>query len=258
MDLNVYRCGYEECAPLHKWGPAVRDHYIIHYIHSGKGILRVNNKEYSLSEGQGFLLLPDTLTYYEADKDLPWTYSWVGFNGLKAKEYLYRTGLSIDNPIFTYLDSEKITEYLSLMRQNANNKKGGSLKLTGFLYIFLSLLIENNPATSASGKNNIKEYHLKKALGFIQKNNPNKLTINELSQYTGLDRSYLSSLFKINLGISPQNYLIKYRMERACELLKNTNLLVSDVSRSVGYEDALSFSKIFKKVIGLSPEKYRK
>ncbi len=70
-DLNLYHCGSENCAPGHSYGPAIRDHYLIHYILDGKGFFQVNNKTYHLKNGQGFLICPDIITYYEADKENP-------------------------------------------------------------------------------------------------------------------------------------------------------------------------------------------
>ena len=61
-DLNVYRCGFEECSPWHSWGPGVRDHFIIHIVHKGQGSFTSNGKTYKLKTGQGFLICPWTIT----------------------------------------------------------------------------------------------------------------------------------------------------------------------------------------------------
>ena len=101
-DLFLCQCGIEECLPEHSFGPAVRNHYLIHFILKGKGCYIVENKKYNLTQNQGFLICPDTLTYYEADKTNPWTYIWIGFNGLKAKSYLENADLNRENLIFNY------------------------------------------------------------------------------------------------------------------------------------------------------------
>jgi mannose-6-phosphate isomerase-like protein (cupin superfamily) len=66
-DLNMYHCGTEDCAPGHDYGPAVKDHYLIHYILDGKGTFHVGEKIYQLGKGQGFLICPNVITYYQAD-----------------------------------------------------------------------------------------------------------------------------------------------------------------------------------------------
>ncbi|HJB27421.1 MAG TPA: AraC family ligand binding domain-containing protein, partial [Candidatus Blautia faecavium] len=71
LDAMIYTCGYETCAPSHSYGPIVRSGYLIHYILGGKGIYKTDGKIYSLSEGDAFLIRPNTLIYYEADKYHP-------------------------------------------------------------------------------------------------------------------------------------------------------------------------------------------
>jgi len=73
----------------------------------------------------------------------------------------------------------------------------------------------------------------------------------------GLNKNYFSTFFRENIGVTPQQYTIKYRINKACELMSNQGLTIGDISRSVGYDDTLGFSKIFKKEKGISPAKYR-
>ena len=57
----------EKCKPSYSYGPAVRDHYLIHFIIKGSGIFYVNGKSYEIKANQGFLICPDVVTYYKAD-----------------------------------------------------------------------------------------------------------------------------------------------------------------------------------------------
>jgi len=84
-----------------------------------------------------------------------------------------------------------------------------------------------------------------------------KLGAEDIASAVGLDRTYLSSLFKNAYGVPLQTFLLQYRMRRARELLRNPSLSVSDVARSVGYPDPFLFSKMFKRVCGVSPTAYR-
>lgn len=81
VEMAIFNCGMEHCAPLHSWGPAVRDHYLIHLVVGGHGFYRVGEQEYSLGPGDLFLLRPGQLAGYMASEDDPWEYCWVGFNG---------------------------------------------------------------------------------------------------------------------------------------------------------------------------------
>lgn len=255
-DINMYQCGSEACKPGHYYGPAVRDHFLIHYIHSGKGIFQVGNETYHLEKGNGFLICPNIVTYYQADMHSPWTYSWIGFHGLKAESYLKRANLTLSNPIFKYDRDDFIENCFEQMHKAANMSRGKETRLYGLLYLFLSQLIEFN-GTDVLIENR-KELYVKKVVQFIELNYPRKISVNEIARYVGLDRSYLCSVFKDYLNNTIQEYLINFRIGKSCDLLENNNLSIGDVSRSVGYDDPLLFSKIFKKIKGLSPREYRK
>lgn len=257
-DIDMYQCGEERCKPGHDYGPAVRDHFLIHYILEGEGKFYVGEKVYKLRKNQGFLICPDIVTYYQADYENPWHYIWVGFNGLKAESYLRRASITADNPVFTYDCDDYIKNCLKEMIKAENVKKGREIKLTGLLYLFLSRLIEiNGNDRIACDDEDSKELYVKKSVEYIQRNYSRKLTVSSMAKYIGIDRSYLGSLFKQYLGISPQQYIMKFRIDKACELMRNPALSIGDISRSVGYEDQLLFSKTFKKIKGISPKAFR-
>ena len=91
VSLSVYNVGFQNCDPLYQWGPGIRDHYLIHYIISGKGFYKLRNKTFSLSAGDAFLVYPNTEVLYYADETEPWEYAWVGFTGSDASMILQAT-----------------------------------------------------------------------------------------------------------------------------------------------------------------------
>ena len=93
---------------------------------------------------------------------------------------------------------------------------------------------------------------------YISHHYQEKVKINELADYIGVNRSYLTSSFKKAVGCSPQEYLVNLRMEKAKNLLKNTDMPINAVAAAVGYQDQLAFSKIFKQNFTVSPKEYRK
>lgn len=254
-DLVIYQYGSEKCHPGHSFGPAVRDYYLIHYIQSGCGVFRVGKETYSLSAGQGFLITPGIITLYQADLSDPWEYSWVGFQGMKAETYLERAGLSTENPIFCYDNGDLIRQYFGQMLSNKNITRSQENRLLGYLHLLLAELVEAAQITVTPGN---QDSYVQHAVEWIAKNYANRLQVNQIANLMGLDRSYLYTLFKKQIGISPQMFLIKFRIEKACELMRNPQLSISNISRSVGYEDPLLFSKIFRRVKGISPREYRK
>lgn len=256
VDIIVYQFGMEKCKKLHSYGPAIRDHYLIHFILEGSGVFYVNGKSYRIKKNQGFLICPSVVTYYEADKEEPWIYTWVGFKGIKAEKHLKLANLDQDNPVFECKEADFVQKCFEDMKKSTELKYGRELRLQGLLIMFLSELIEE------AGKNviissNYKEIYIKKSLQFVETNYSRKISISEMAKSVGLNKNYFSTFFRENIGVTPQQYIIKYRVNKACELMNNQGLTIGDISRSVGYDDTLGFSKIFKKEKGISPSKYR-
>ncbi len=135
---------------------------------------------------------------------------------------------------------------------------GGNLKLKALLYMILSDIQRINfDSDYESTRYKYTDELVEEAMDYIHKNYSRDIKITDVAKYVGFNRSYFSKIFKENTNISPQSYLIQYRMKKAAELLTSTSLMIGDIARSTGYNDALCFSKVFKSVMGVSPSKYR-
>ena len=144
------------------------------------------------------------------------------------------------------------------MIQATNMEKSSDLRLQSLLYLFLATIIDEavlDPYHKESKTN--KNVYVNKAIDFIQINYSRKIRISELAKFIGLDRKYISKLFKDIVGVTTQDYLISFRINKAKEMMKDRQLSIGDISRSVGYDNPLIFSKTFKKINGLPPSKYR-
>lgn len=258
-DIDVYECGTEECKPNHYYGPGVKEFYKIHYIHKGKGIFEVGGKTYELHKGQGFVICPNTLVYYKADKEDPWEYSWVAFQGIKAEGLLKQAGLLDEFPIFDSPNEEIIDNCLKEMLKSDNINHGRSAYLKGYLYIIFAQHIEQaGMASSSKNVIDMKENYVRKAIEFIEKNYDKRINVETLAEHLNINSKYLWRLFHMYLNVSPVKYIMNIKVEKACELMINSSLSIADISRSVGYDDALQFSKMFKNIKGISPSFYRK
>ena len=103
----------------------------------------------------------------------------------------------------------------------------------------------------------MRDFYIKEALTFIEQNFQNDITVEDIADSCGLNRSYFGKIFHDIIGKSPQEFLISYRMTKAAELLKLTGLSVADIGNAVGYPNQLHFSRAFKKVYGISPRNWR-
>ena len=257
-ELYLYYCGISACPPGHIWGPAMREHYVIHYILSGKGTLKLRNKIYHLKEQDGFLLCPNDISTYAASKDCPWEYVWIGFHGLNALEYLQRAQLTRENPIFHNAKGTQIKDcLLELVKINSQAAHSTDLRLQALLHLFFAELIDNAPLSSPVVAHTIKNQYVRKAIDYIEANYRNHISVSNLANYIGLDRSYLTTLFKECLNISPQAYITHFRMNKACMLLQDSSHTITEISLMIGYPDPIVFQKAFKNSMGISPARYR-
>ncbi|HDT7699462.1 TPA: AraC family transcriptional regulator [Enterococcus faecium] len=257
MDLRMVFFGLQECDPGHSWGPGLRDAYILHYIHSGEGRFWHHDECLHLGPGQGFVIFPDERIHYEADKQNPWTYSWIGFRGLHAKSLLKRGNCTKKHPLFTAAKDTSLPSFYEELSR-VHNMYSGDVYSQSILYRIIGDLINSTPDPSDYDKTSpSRDSYIEKSIQFIESEYSQKISVLDIARTVGLDRTYLSGMFKDTFGISLQSFLLEYRMNRAAELLSNPELSVSDVAHSVGYSDAFLFSKMFKKVQGESPRHYR-
>lgn len=259
VDLFLSYCGMEECDPGHSYGPISRTEYLIHYILSGKGVFEADGKIYYLGKNDAFIIYPDETTFYQADLEEPWTYIWIGFGGVKAESCLKHASLSKSKRTAKFKCEKQLYDCVKGMLNASQLTYANDLKREGYLFMFLAHLIdENHDSNSQYGLHDYPFHvYVQHALEFIDHNYYKDIKINDIANYIGIDRSYLTNVFKKIMFISPQQYLVNYRLDKACNLLKTTTLPVNNIASEVGYPDALTFSKIFKINYKLSPKSYR-
>ena len=253
--LVVVNCGCSKTEPLHSFGPALKPDYVVHFILSGKGVFLIDGKKYALEAGRGFLIPPGELAFYQADEQEPWTYIWVGFGGSKAQEYIQGIGLSVHAPIFRSEEQDSLYACVKDMMEHNTYGAANELRRVGQLYVFLSLIAgENSVKEEIEGENQ----YVKRAIDYIQNNYHIPIKVADVAEYVCINRSYLYSLFQEALDMSPRQYLSRYRITKAAQLLLSTSLSIESIALSTGYNDPFVFTKAFKNVTGMSPTMYRK
>lgn len=254
VSLSVTYSGHEKCGKDHRWGKGIREQYILHLIVSGKGTYVTPKGSYSLSSGDMFLIRPRTEIEYFADENEPWEYYWVNFTGEDAEYILKRTDFTEENPVIRNC-GEDIFHAMEDILESAGNERYKAIGLTGRLYILLSLLVKGSKK-KASPRSSAKCF--KTARDYISGNYPLPISVEDIAEAAGVSRATLFRIFKAEVGVSPVDYLISYRINKAKRLLNETDLSVTAVARSVGYEDNLYFSRAFKGKTGVSPSEYKK
>lgn len=254
-DLHINNFGHSVTKPCHKFGPAVRSFYLIHYILDGQGEFFVNNNCYRLTKGQGFLIEPDFQTVYMSDAVNPWTYVWVGFSGKKAKDMLNTIGICQDFPIFRCGGDLHPEKYVMDMLQHNSASPDDQYRQMAMLYFIFSCLSRANTDKEHHTPN--ENLYVTHAIRYIQNHYSESMQIEEIARYVGLNRSYLSTLFKEHTGLSPLKYLQTFRLTKAAHLLSMTQLSIASIAFSCGYHEPEAFCKAFRQLSGISPTKYR-
>ncbi len=237
--FNPRNIGQQACPPGHAFGPHVRDYWLLHYVASGHGIFKRGGETLQLGPGDIFVIPPYEETYYEADMIKPWHYIWIGFT---AEEILPPVA---DKYMIHCPAAGGIFED---MLRCAKLEQGRSAFLAGKIWeLFAVFLEQDGPETD----------YIKKAVSYMNTAYVNGITIKQVAERVNLDRSYFSTVFKEQMGIPPQDYLIRLRLEKAAELLTVYGESPTTAGISVGYPDLYHFSKIFKKYYGVSPRTYQ-
>lgn len=249
-------CGYEHCHPGYAFGPHTRASYLMHIVTRGSGRYYVNNKIYQICAGQIFLIYPGITTTYQADQDDPWSYYWIGFSGYQANYILSQMGFSQDSHVITVAQLDPLIQCIERMLQSYEFTLQHELQRTSELLHFFACVLNSRPQSLSSSKPSKAQY-AEAAMRYISNHFDQKIQISALADYIGIDRSYLSKIFREEYQISPQEYLLRLRIQKATTLLVNTNYTISDIASRCGYSDALAFTKIFHQRIGCSPKEYR-
>lgn len=261
FDANILFFGQENCLPNYYFkGNNVRDCYIIHYVQSGKGILSVaNHHTVNLKAGDMFILPKNVACFYKADSKKPWSYFWIGFSGARIKELLQNSKL-LNKFYLRQIQESKSYQSFKALFDSAHHPSSlaAEVLIEANIYRFFYDLITEFPENGKKNKQDA-DHQLHLAISYLNNNftNPD-CSVTSICNAMDISRSHLYTLFKNNFDTSPRDFIIKLRIDKAKEYLTNTNSTIQQISTNIGYTDEFTFSKAFKRQVGLSPSNYRK
>lgn len=254
-DLYVCQFGEEACQPGHSFGPATRDHVLIHFVAYGKGVLYCQGQCYSVEAGQGFLIYPGEECLYQADDQQPWHYAWVGYRGHKALSLTSEAGFRTEQRVYTSSDPEAAWHTLENLRSDARSLRLNRLAALGSLLRFLSLLA---PVVDPYEYVSPARQYCDRAIWFLEGRYDRDVSIQETAEFAGLSRSHLYRVMMEECGFSPKEMLLRIRMRHAERMLMDTALTLDEIALRVGLRTGAQLGVCFKAVYGTSPGKYRK
>lgn len=254
-DLFIVNLGEENCLPSHDYGPAKRGYFLIHFVLSGYGKFKCAEGEFDVGPGQGFLILPDETTYYQADNQTPWHYAWVGYRGRLAESITAAAGLDANNRIFTASDPLFAWQILLDMRTDARELRLNQLASAGGLMRFIAHI---SPQNATQGAVSSAKSYCDKALWYMEGNFERAVSIQETADFVGLSRSHLYRLMVAECGQTPKEALLSIRMRHARRLLRETNHSLEEIAHLIGLQTGAQFGVAFRQMHGITPGQYRR
>lgn len=218
-----------------------------HFVISGKGMLEIGGKSYSLRAGDMFFIPPGIEKRYYPSENEPWEYVWFSLDAGIAESYGSLAGFSLENPTRENRHAGTVNTILKNLFAELTNGRDGQFKVLSAFYKIMDICASHIPSDS-----------MQSIRAYIDANCTTQLfNVETLCKNAGLSHAHLLRLFKKEYGDTLIGYITKKRIEYACELLETTSLSVSTVAFSSGFSDEIHFMKTFKRITGTTALKYR-
>lgn len=256
LSLRFVSCGYEEGVPTQSYGPAMRSYNMIHFVLKGQGHYYLKGRHYRVKTGQSFFIPVQENNFYHADSDDPWTYCWICFAGADAEAILDHCGYGVFHPILRVSHIEEIHALVDQIMNFYELTPSNGLHIQSLLAEVLAL-VEENGDNSYLPTEDTDNGLVQKAILFIQDKSDLPITVQEVADHLFISRTYLYSLFKRNMLITPQQFIVNAKISKARELLAKTDEPIADIAHECGYHNQFAFSRAFRREISLSPREYR-
>ncbi len=250
------------------------DYIELRYIFSGTGKYMLDGTIYNVKSGNIIICNPNVLHKNILNSfEEPIIEFNIGFTNIHIKNFPKNTLYLLDKPPMLYIPSNHRQEFVKccneILLEQETKKQYNDLMIKALFMKFLVLVMrelyssgniieEANEQVGCNFESSNKTYIVNTIISYLNKNYMKKISLNKISKNMYLSPVYISKLFKEETGDSPINYLIQLRLEKAKEiLLNNENISIQDIAKTVGYDDAYYFSKLFKKYYGVSPSNYK-
>ncbi|MGN0230011.1 MAG: AraC family transcriptional regulator [Muribaculaceae bacterium] len=260
-------------APLYirKMGyfPKVKYHYVqkdngtdycmLIYCVAGRGHYCINGCEEHSLEADQYIILPDNMPYrFWADEKDPWTIYWVHFEGNLSRQFVQypitarniipgktsrlQDRIDVFNEIYSSFSMAYTQEYMV----------HASLTLYHLLSSFVHLEAFRHYKSGQTDQSFAAQ-----VIHYMDENVSRNLSLQDLAKHFKYSPSHFSALFQKETGYSPINYYIQLKVRRACQYVELSQLRFFEIAEMVGFNEPAYFTRIFTKVMGMSPSEYR-
>jgi len=253
-DLYPLGTGFYPHAHGHMMQRSEHSTYLMIYCSAGEGVISVAGTTQRVSPGVLILLPPGCAHKYHASDNKPWSIYWIHFAGDLAADY---AGEVMQQEVL--LDVGIHQAFIELFKRLFSMRRRG-ISLISYLQICAQLkllLLTASAMTKQPAVDRTNQHSLIQALSYMRNHVNEDLNLDQLAGQCNLSKFHFVRKFKSLTGNSPIQYFIQLRMEQACLLLDNSSHSIKEIAVELGYQDPLYFSRLFKRVLGVSPKQYR-
>lgn len=232
--------------------------YLFFLVESGSGSLEYNHTVYPLTAGDCIFI--DCMNpYAHSTSDNLWQLRWVHFNGSNMKNIYQKYKERGGTPTFRPKDLMRYENVLSaLLEATSASSHVKDMILCEKLTSLLTLLMEDSWQLDVKDTVSSKRQSLQLIKGYIDEHYREPLTLDEISNLFFINKFYLTRIFKEQYGVTINNYIQQLRITHAKQLLRFSDLSIDKIGADCGMHDANYFSRMFKRIEGISPGEFRK
>lgn len=257
--FSIGKVGYEHCSPSKGPVSRVRPNNSWHFVLFGRGtVITADGKMYKINRGESFLLFEGEYYNYYPDPQDPWTYIWVELTGDNLEAMFRQCGFTKENFHRSLNEFDIYVELLKSMKDSFDESDVQQMRTCAYLILIMSRCIEEEREGWVDLRVIRKRRQLRDVLIYMNNNFNLPLTNEEIAAENGISVRALTALFAELLQMTPVQYMNAYRISVACERFQITDMTVAEVAKWSGFDDVKYFSRVFRKVKGMSPQEYRK
>ncbi|MDC7124758.1 MAG: AraC family transcriptional regulator [Spirochaetales bacterium] len=232
----------------------ILNEYQIVYITNGKGTFISNNEKYNVAAGSIFFLFPNIKHSYKPKPDTGWTEYWIGFQGAYVDKLVEEKILQPDNPIYHIGFHSSLLSIFNSIFEEVNEQKPLYQYRAGAQ---IMMLLAQTLSYAKIEKQHSRSHEIVEKTKHIFNSNIDQfIDIETVAYEIGISTTYLSEIFKSYTGMTPYQYFINIKINKAKKLLENDSDSIKEISFRLGFEDQYYFSRLFKKKTGVPPSKW--
>ncbi len=225
-----------------------------YYVTDGEFELTIEDKVYIISKGDLVLIPCDVKHSYKLTSKKHMRKHWCHFEALKGSDNFFKN-VKTDLIVNIGIDKKLISMFKKLYTYESKHDAISAISSKATLMLIIAKYLEN--CKNITIKKNADNPELASVINFMQENISRSITIDKLAEFTHLHPNYFIRLFKQYFGSSPIKYFNNMKINVAKEYLQKGNYSIEEISKTLGFSDLYSFSKFFKKNVGISPTRFK-